>query len=78
MRNATLIGWICTLASLWMLLRLALGLPAPGVSAMTGLIGLRDSYDGGLTLLLGLLSLVFGVRALWWKRVCIGDRCSLD
>ncbi|TQV89461.1 hypothetical protein [Aliikangiella coralliicola] len=75
---AKIIGAICLVASTLMLYQWYLGNPAGGVENAVRAFGGSEAASLWLSLLLGIVGAAFGIRALFWNRVCVGDHCPID
>lgn len=72
------LGVIATVLSGVMLICLIEGNSAGGVTKLVELIGGGELVAQILTGVLALIGLGFGVRALFWNKVCIGEQCPID
>lgn len=60
------------------LIDLGRGQPVGGAQSFADLIGLGDRAARAISFALGLFGIVFGLRALFWSRVCWDDQCTMD
>ena len=75
------LGVICLVFSSVMLFQSLQGQPAGGIEKLVNWVIDSPHYHSTsqiLTIGLALVGLVFGARALFWNKVCIGEQCPID
>ncbi|MCW8878846.1 MAG: hypothetical protein OQK04_15055 [Kangiellaceae bacterium] len=72
------LGIICLAFSSAMSMQLLEGTAAGGIVRIVNQFGGNQLVSQVLTAVLILVGVGFGVRALFWNKVCIGEQCSID
>ncbi|NVJ99852.1 MAG: hypothetical protein HWE25_16995 [Alphaproteobacteria bacterium] len=76
--KAKILGFIATLLGVKILVDLYAGNPSGGMAVAAQFLGLPDVAATFGSFFLAALGLGFGLRALIWNKVCIGDQCAID
>ncbi|PCI62075.1 MAG: hypothetical protein COB37_07370 [Kordiimonadales bacterium] len=78
MNKAKILGIIGTILGTKILFDAWSGHPANGAALFSSLFGGADVAGTAYSVILGTVGLGFGLRALIWNKVCIGDTCEID
>ena len=72
------LGVILISVSIIMLLDLVEGKSAGGALVLSRVLNAPEYFSLIVTAILILIGFGFGLRALIWNKVCIGDQCNLE
>lgn len=73
-----LIGAVALLFGGKLLIDAIAGQAGGGARQLAGLVGGAPGFALALSVGLGLLGVYMGLRAIIWKRVCVGGTCAVD